>query len=132
MRVRLRQLGLLLLVWAFVPQAWAQAPESVSIHLQRLLDRSSSRDRESPGRLRALYGGRRYAPLWQRSGRPTTQAREVVRLLLDAGAYGLRPSDYDADRVDAEMRELLAPCLCSTTSWPVSTRPTRRASRTAI
>ncbi|HXZ53948.1 MAG TPA: L,D-transpeptidase family protein [Burkholderiales bacterium] len=107
MRVRPRQLGLLLLAWAFVPQAWAQAPESVSFHLQRMLDRPASRDRDSIERLRALYKGQRYAPLWQGPGKPTTQARELVRLLLDAGTYGLRPSDYDADRVDAEMQNLL-------------------------
>ena len=32
----------------------------------------------------------------------------MVRVLRDAGAYGLRPSDYDADLIDARMRELLA------------------------
>jgi murein L,D-transpeptidase YcbB/YkuD len=105
MHARIRQLGLLLLVLAFVPQAWAQAPKSVSFLLQRMLDRPSSRDFRD--KLRALYEGRNYAPLWQRSGKPTTQARELVRLLLDAGAYGLRSSDYDAGRVDARMQELV-------------------------
>jgi L,D-transpeptidase YcbB len=107
MRARLRQLGLVFLVWAFVPQAWAQAPGSVSFLLQRMLERSSSRDRGSLEKMRALYEGRSYAPLWQRSGKPTTRARELVRLLLDAGAYGLRSSDYDAGRIDARIQELL-------------------------
>jgi murein L,D-transpeptidase YcbB/YkuD len=107
MHLRLRQLGLLLLVWAFLPQARAQAPESVSAYLQRTLDRPSSRARDSLDKLRALYQGRSYAPLWQRSGQPTRQARELVRVLLGARAYGLRPSDYDADRLDARMQELL-------------------------
>ena len=99
---RLRQFGLLLVFWAFVPQARAQPPEGVSGYLRQMLDRPSA-----AGTLRALYESRQYAPLWQRSGRPTRQAREFIQLLLDARAYGLRPSDYDADAASSRMQELL-------------------------
>jgi murein L,D-transpeptidase YcbB/YkuD len=58
--------------------------------------------------LRTLYERHGYAPIWQRSGKPTAQAQELAQLLRDAGAYGLRPADYDADAIEAQIEELLA------------------------
>ena len=51
--------------------------------------------------LGALYPGPDPRPLWTSDGRPTTQARAVVRALLDIGSHGLRPADYDADSLSA-------------------------------
>lgn len=58
--------------------------------------------------LRALYERHGYAPIWEQSGRPTPQAQGLAQVLREVGAYGLRPSDYDAGLVGAQMQELLA------------------------
>jgi len=58
--------------------------------------------------LRALYEKRGFAPIWLRSGRPTAQAKRLAQVLREVEAYGLRPSDYDAELIGAQMRELLA------------------------
>jgi murein L,D-transpeptidase YcbB/YkuD len=97
-----------------VPQVRAQGGESVSQFLQRMLSAAqppSLQDRDLPkglATLRALYDRRGFAPVWQRSGRPTAQALRLVQALRDAPAYGLDPSDYDADSIGAQMRELVA------------------------
>jgi murein L,D-transpeptidase YcbB/YkuD len=46
--------------------------------------------------------------MWQRSEGPTLQAQGFAQLLRDAEAYGLGSSDYGADAIDAQIRELLA------------------------
>lgn len=97
-----------------VPQVRAQGAESVPQSLQRMLSAAqapSLQDREfpkGPATLRALYDRRGFAPVWQQSGRPTAQALRLVQALRDAPAYGLDPSDYDADSIGAQMRELVA------------------------
>jgi murein L,D-transpeptidase YcbB/YkuD len=107
-------LGVALLVWApfLIPQACAQAPESVSDSLQQQLAAAEHpflRGRDLPlETLRAVYARGGQAPIWQRSGKPTAPAQALVRLLRDAEAYGLRPSDYDADLIEAQTQELLA------------------------
>ena len=56
--------------------------------------------------LEALYGPRSYAPLWLDAGQPTPQAREAIAVLLEAGAKGLDPRDYDAEKLDQASRTL--------------------------
>jgi murein L,D-transpeptidase YcbB/YkuD len=58
--------------------------------------------------LRALYAKRGFFPIWLEFGTPTVQARQLAQALRDAGAHGLDPADYDADWIDAQIRELLA------------------------
>ena len=105
---------LLLLVWALwlTPQAGAQAPESVPDALRRQLAAAEHpflRVRDLPlDTLRALYASGGDAPLWERWGKPTAQARALAGLLSEAGTFGLRPEDYDAESIGAEIRELLA------------------------
>jgi murein L,D-transpeptidase YcbB/YkuD len=96
-----------------IPQARAQSVDGVPDSLRRLL--SAPRlpylhDRDlpkGPAPLRTLYGKRAFAPIWQRSGSPTGQALRLVQALRDAAAYGLDPSEYDADSIGAQMREFL-------------------------
>jgi len=67
-----------------------------------------------PDTLRELYRGHGYAPIWEQSGRPTIQAQRLTQVLLEADAYGLRPSDYDADSIAAQIQELLtAPAIAA-------------------
>jgi murein L,D-transpeptidase YcbB/YkuD len=113
---QLRLLALSLLIGSLLPilQACAQAADGLSVSLQQMLDADRHRDpvggnsTRQPDALRALYTRRDFAPIWQRWGKPTAQARRLVQVLRESGAYGLRPSDYDADSIDAQMRELLA------------------------
>ncbi|HEX5830542.1 MAG TPA: L,D-transpeptidase family protein, partial [Gemmatimonadaceae bacterium] len=58
--------------------------------------------------LRGIYEPRAYAPLWFAAGRPGGQARAAVDVLLDAKSRGLDPADYDAARLDRELRTLQA------------------------
>jgi murein L,D-transpeptidase YcbB/YkuD len=116
MHLQLRRLGIFLLLWVhlLIPQACVQVPESASGSLRQTLaapEDPSLRVRVFPqenGTLHALYERHGYAPIWQRSGKPTTQAQGLTRALREAAVYGLRPSDYDAGPIDAQMRDLLA------------------------
>lgn len=56
--------------------------------------------------LHALYEKRGFVPIWFRAGQATPQARQLLRVLRDAGAYGLDPADYEADRIEAELQAL--------------------------
>jgi murein L,D-transpeptidase YcbB/YkuD len=116
MHPQVRHLGIALLLWAhlLIPQACARAADGVTDSLQRMLaapEHPYLHKGDLPrvlDTLRALYGKRGHAPLWQRSGTPTAQARRLVQVLHEAGAYALSPSDYDADPIDARVRELIA------------------------
>ena len=55
-----------------------------------------------------LYESSGWAPVWCRDGRPTPQAAEVIASLRQADARGLRPTDYDSERLDTEAK-LVAP-----------------------
>jgi murein L,D-transpeptidase YcbB/YkuD len=123
---RLCRLGILVLivVHLLIPQAHAQATNSLPASLEQLLaapDQSYLHDRDPPQTLttlRALYAKHGFAPLWQRSGKPTIQALRLAQILRDAEAYGLRPADYDADWIDTRMRELIATRNAGTSPWP--------------
>ena len=125
MRTFLRRLGLSLLVLAsLLPlAALAQATNAFSGALQQLLaapERPFLHAGDSPqalNTLRALYVRHGFAPLWQRAGTPTAQALRLVQALRDAEAYGLRPADYDAALIDAQIHELIAARELSTTRW---------------
>lgn len=116
MHPRLHYLGIGLLLGAhfLIPQACAQVPDSVSGSLQRMLadpEHPYLRNGDLPqglDTLRALYEKHGFAPIWQRWGNPTPRAQRLVKVLRDAEAYGLRPSDYDAGLLDAQLRELRA------------------------
>lgn len=92
----------------------AQAIDADAGRLEQLLSGSgeSFRRADDPAQtlttLRTLYRARGYAPLWQKSGRPTPQALRVLQVLRNAEDYGLDAPDYDADSIDNSLRELPA------------------------
>jgi murein L,D-transpeptidase YcbB/YkuD len=59
--------------------------------------------------LRQAYDAGDRQPLWSRNGVPTSASRLVVEQLASIQARGLRPADYDADR----LRQLVAMPLLS-------------------
>jgi murein L,D-transpeptidase YcbB/YkuD len=63
--------------------------------------------------LEGLYAPRGYAPLWLEGARPAAAAGEAIALLLDAGAQGLDPADYDADILESRGRVLAATTAAS-------------------
>jgi len=89
----------------------AQTTESLSGSIQQMLAAAAppfvhSHDLpQAADRLRALYQERNFAPIWQQSGRPTTQALRLVQLMRDAEAYGLHTREYDTEWIDARLRE---------------------------
>lgn len=58
--------------------------------------------------LGAVYRGRDFRPLWIHDGRPTPQALAVLRALVHAARFGLRPSDYRAGDLNRRARTLRA------------------------
>jgi murein L,D-transpeptidase YcbB/YkuD len=102
----------IVLLAGFIPQARAQATDGMSASLQQALAGAPDlhhRDfSQGLDMLRALYAKRGFLPIWLESGTPTVQARRLAQALRDAGAHGLDPADYDADWIDAQIRELLA------------------------
>jgi len=116
MHPRIRHLGICLLLGShlLIAQACAQAPDDVSGSLQRMLadpEHPYLRNGDLPqglDTLRALYEKHGFAPIWQRWGNPTARAQRLVQVLRDAEAYGLRPSDYDAELLDEQLRALRA------------------------
>jgi len=50
------------------------------------------------------YDVSEWTPLWSNDGRPTKQAVEIIGVLSNAGARGLRPDDYDARRLADEAK----------------------------
>ena len=110
---RMALLGFYIVLLAgFVPQARAQATGGMSASLQQALAGAPDlHHRDFPqglDMLRAVYAKRGFLPIWLESGTPTVQARRLAQALRDAGAHGLDPADYDADWIDAQIRELLA------------------------
>ncbi len=53
-----------------------------------------------------LYESTGWSPVWCRDGRPTAQAAEVIAAFRQADARGLRPTDYDPERLDTEAKQL--------------------------
>src|SRR6516225_6717521 len=53
-----------------------------------------------------IYQHRRYAIAWPRDGKPTPAALGFIQAFADAGRYGLRPEDYDANRWDDRIQML--------------------------
>jgi L,D-transpeptidase YcbB len=102
----------IVLLAGFIAQARAQATDGMSASLhQALAGAPDLHHRDFPqglDMLRALYAKRGFLPIWLESGTPTVQARRLAQALRDAGAHGLDPADYDADWIDAQIRELLA------------------------
>jgi murein L,D-transpeptidase YcbB/YkuD len=111
-QLQLRHLAFLLLVWVPIPPASAQGGEATATALRQMLAAANEpflRGRDVPlAALRGVYYRRSYAPLWQRSAGPTPPAKRFAQLLREAEAYGLDPSDYEADSIDAQLAELLA------------------------
>lgn len=56
--------------------------------------------------LRRAYDSSAWSLLWLRDGRPTPQASDVVRYLVDIDTLGLRPADYDAALLDSLAAQL--------------------------
>jgi murein L,D-transpeptidase YcbB/YkuD len=52
------------------------------------------------------YDVSEWTPLWSKGGHPTPQAVAVLGVLANAGARGLRPTDYDAERLATEAKRL--------------------------
>jgi L,D-transpeptidase YcbB len=56
--------------------------------------------------LETLYGSRQNALIWSRADTATPQAVALVRVLQSAGSYGLRPEDYQAATLGADLAAL--------------------------
>lgn len=59
--------------------------------------------------VRRLYEGQAFQPLWARTGRPSSQAAEIIRTLAESDRRGLAPADYDAARLADEAARFDAP-----------------------
>jgi L,D-transpeptidase YcbB len=60
------------------------------------------------------------APLWFQAGRPTTQARQALDVLLSAADQGLDPRDYDAAALERRMTQALqGPALSESEQSPL-------------
>jgi murein L,D-transpeptidase YcbB/YkuD len=121
----LLRLGLALLapVSLLLCAAHAQAPSPLAGAVQQLLV-APERPYIHPGdgaqtldSLRALYARHGFAPLWERTGRPTAQALRLVEAFRNAAAYGLRPADYDAEPIAARMSELATVHDAASAGW---------------
>ncbi|MGE0114077.1 MAG: murein L,D-transpeptidase [Steroidobacteraceae bacterium] len=55
--------------------------------------------------LQQLYQQRSFAPLWYRQNQPTAQALEILHILRDAAAYGLRATDYEGTSLTYRLTE---------------------------
>ena len=53
-----------------------------------------------------LYESTGWSPVWCRDGGPTRQATEVIASFRQADAHGLRPTDYDPDRLADEAKRV--------------------------
>jgi L,D-transpeptidase YcbB len=53
-----------------------------------------------------LYTRSGWHPVWTSRGRPTSEARAAIGVLLDAATRGLHPDDYDAPALDLRARAL--------------------------
>ncbi len=56
--------------------------------------------------VKEFYGSGNYELAWTRGGKPTTQARELITILDDAGEKGLDSRDYDGGRWDGRIKSL--------------------------
>ena len=59
--------------------------------------------------LERLYGRAAWQPLWLRGARPTEAATRLISRLAAADSLGLSPEDYDAEWLEREAREFVAP-----------------------
>ena len=80
--------------------------------LGQLLDSASLTDLRWPGfcavqtEAAKFYASRDNNLAWSRSGTPTPQAAASIRVLVNAGANGLDPEDYDGSRWAARLMRL--------------------------
>jgi murein L,D-transpeptidase YcbB/YkuD len=56
--------------------------------------------------VKEFYDSGNYDLAWTRGGKPTTQARELITILDDAGEKGLNSKDYDGGRWDGRIKSL--------------------------
>jgi len=56
--------------------------------------------------LQALYSSHNWQPVWTANGRPTAAARAAVDVLRSAEDRGLHPEDYDAAKLDEQLKKL--------------------------
>ncbi len=77
--------------WPTRCAAWCRAATLEGLRRSDLSDQRPA--------LLQLYDATSWQPLWTRSGRATPQARAVVAHLAAAADAGLRPDDYDADKL---------------------------------
>jgi L,D-transpeptidase YcbB len=54
----------------------------------------------------SLYTRSGWRPVWTSRGRPSSEARAAIEVLLDAATRGLHPDDYDASALDQRARAL--------------------------
>ena len=59
--------------------------------------------------LERFYGRAAWQPLWLRGARPTEAASQLISRLASADSLGLSPEDYDAEWLEREAREFVAP-----------------------
>lgn len=95
---------------ALITALWAQpAPPTL---LRQLLDSASLTDLRWPGfsavqpETAKFYASRDNNLAWSRNGTPTPQAVASIRALVNAGANGLDPEDYDGSRWAARLMRL--------------------------
>ena len=65
---------------------------------------------------RDLYLPSDYELVWIRDGQPTSQARDLIRLLENADKKGLRPEDYDGPFWAARVAHLVLPATRASSS----------------
>lgn len=107
MRATARALCAVLLAGAVPAPAQSVADEIRSI----LEARAHPSSEVTPSRaawsdLRKIYEPTEGAPLWVAGGRPSVPAQMMLEALLAAGNQGLRPADYGAARLAAEIPRL--------------------------
>lgn len=127
-RVRRRGAPLRLALLVAVVAAPAQIPShafTVNENAALRADFDAAARKPMPGRvvahesalLQAVYAGRAERPLWSDHGRLTKQGSQLADILLSVDRYGLKASDYAAERIAAERGRLEAADARSAAQW---------------
>jgi L,D-transpeptidase YcbB len=85
--------------------ALAEGPSGLADAIRQQLGAPTRANERETRALQAVYLKRGYQPIWLSDRGPTPKARLLVERLERAGEQGLRPADYDADRLAAALRD---------------------------
>lgn len=91
---------LLCALLCFATTTLAQTPDALAKIIQHQLSTTDD------AVLRTTYERRQYAPCWLRQNAPTPQALQLLTVLRDADAYGLRNADYQGDALAEQLVKL--------------------------